>query len=239
MAEATKATNARRAVIGPVIGSYVVLATPKANDHGELRYSLQMLIPKTDAAVKAKLDRIVKAAILACPLAQNDPEKARKLWNNPKFTKPLRDADEEDREGAEYKNHYFANVGTNDKKGRPGCVLKNGTKLVDPDDIRDKMYSGAEYQVSVTAFYYDSNGNKGIGLALNNVMKWKDGPRLDGSVDAEDEFAELIDESDDSDGLGDGFGDDDGFDEPPVRGSKAKPKAKPAADDFDDDDFDI
>lgn len=217
-----KAANPRRAVIGPVIGSYVVLATPKPNDHGELRYSLQMLIPKSDKVVKDKLDKIVRAAILACPLAGNDPEKAKKLWNNPKFTKPLRDADEEDRDGAEYKNHYFANVGTNDKKGRPGCVLRDGTKLTDPDEIRDEMYSGAKFQVSVTAFYYDSNGNKGIGLALNNVMKWADGPRLDGSVDAEDEFADLIENDDDIP-----FGDD----EPPAKGGK-KPK-KPADDDDD------
>lgn len=220
----TKAANPRRAVIGPVIGSYVVLATPKPNDHGELRYSLQMLIPKSDKVVKDKLDKIVRAAILACPLAGNDPEKAKKLWNNPKFTKPLRDADEEDREGAEYKNHYFANVGTNDKKGRPGCVLRDGTKLTDPDEIRDEMYSGAKFQVSVTAFYYDSNGNKGIGLALNNVMKWQDGPRLDGSVDAEDEFADLIDNDSEID-----------FDDEPAKGSKAKAK-KPADD---DDDWDI
>lgn len=221
---ADKTPNARRAIIGPVIGSYVVLASPKPNDHGELRYSLQMLISKSDAAVKAKLDKIVKAAILTCPLAGGDATKAQKLWNNPKFTKPLRDADEEDREGAEYKNHYFANVGTNDKKGRPGCVLRNGTKLTDPDEIRDEFYSGAKLQVSVTAFYYDSNGNKGIGLALNNVMKWQDGPRLDGSVEAEDEFADLIGDDDEID-----FGDEKPA--KPAKGGKPKPDA--------DDDWDL
>lgn len=221
----TKTSNARRAVIGPVVGSYVVLASPKANDHGEMRYSMQVLVPKSDKALKDRIDKIVKAAILASPLAGNDPEKARKLWNNPKFNKPLRDADEEDREGAEYKDHYFANVGTNDKKGRPGCVLRNGTALADPDDIRDQMYSGAKYQVSMTAFYYDSNGNKGIGLALNNVMKWGDGPRLDGSVAAEDEFAELISDDDNID-----FGDDDGFGDAPAK-TTSKGKAAAAADD--------
>lgn len=227
MAEATK-PNARRAIIGPVIGSYVVLATPKPNDHGELRYSLQMIFDKADKAVKAKLDKIVYAAILACPLAGNDPVKAKKLLNNPKFGKPVRDADEEDREGAEYAGKYFANVGTNDKKGRPGCVLRNGTKLTDPDEIRDEMYSGAKYQVSVTAFYYDNSGNKGVALALNNVMKWGDGKRLDGNVDVEDEFAELIDEDANNDEID--FGDDEPA---PTRGKPNRKPSKPADDDDD------
>jgi hypothetical protein len=230
MAEPTK-TNARRAIIGPVIGSYVVLATPKANDHGEMRYSMQGIFPKTDKAVKAKLDKIVYAAILACPLAGNDPAKAKKLLNNPKFGKPVRDADEEDREGAEYQGCYFFNVGTNDKKGRPGCVLRNGTKLTDPDEIRDEMFSGAKYQISVTAFYYDNSGNKGVALALNNVMKWADGKRLDGSVDVEDEFADLISDDDEIP-----FGEDDGFDDAPARGKPNRKPAKPA-DEFDD--FDL
>lgn len=220
--------NPRRGLLGPVRGSYVVLANPKANDHGELRYSIQMLFPKSDKALIAKAEKLIKAAILACPLAGGDPEKAKKLWNNPKFGKPLRDAEAEDRDGPEYKDVVFANAGTNDKKGRPGCILKNGTKVTDPDEIMDHFFSGAWYQVSVTAFYYDNSGNKGIGFALNNVMKWKNDVRLDGSVDAEDEFADLIDENDFN-------GEDEiDFDDKPTKpkGKGGKP-AKPADDDDD------
>lgn len=220
--------NARRGLIGPVRLSYVVLANPKADDHGTLKYSLQMLLPKKDAALKAKLEKLVKAAILACPLAGGDPEKAKKLWNNPKFTKPIRDADEEGREGEEYRNHYFANCSTNDKKGRPGCILKNGTKLTDADEIMDELFSGCWGQVSVTAFYYDNSGNKGIGLALNNVMKWENDARLDGSVDAEDEFADLIDENDFN-----GEDEMDSDDKPTKPKGKGGKPAKPADDDDD------
>lgn len=193
---AEKKVNNRRAVVGPVRTSYNVLAIAKQDDHGTMKFSLQGLVPKTDKALVVKLKRLIFNAIMACPLANGDEAKAKKLMNNPNFKLPLRDADAEDRDGPEYEGMYFFNASTNDKKGRPGCVLKNGTKLNDPDEIMDELYSGCWAQVSVTAFYFDNSGNKGIAFALNNVMKWKNDTRLDGSVDAEDEFADLIDESD-------------------------------------------
>lgn len=230
MAEA-KAANPRRVVAKNVRLSYCYVAESKANDHGEQEYSTQLLIPKGGEAHKA-IQRAVNAAILACPLAGGDATKAKKLLNNPQFKKPLRDADAEGRDGAEYEGNLFANAKTNAKKGRPGVLLKNGTKLTETDDIMDEVYSGCYAHVSVTAFYFDNSGNKGIALALNNVMKVKDGERLDGSVAAEDEFADFVEEGgdfDDDDGLGD-------FDAPPARKGKSTGK-KPAAD-FDDD-FDL
>lgn len=220
MAEANKPS--RRAVVGPVRLSYVVLAEPKPDDHGELKCSLQMLVPKSDEALIKKIRRLIYIAILACPLANGDEAKAKKLMNNPNFKLPLRDAEAEDREGSEYEGMFFANAGTNVKKGKPGVVLKNGTKLVDPDEIRDNVYSGCWGQVSITAFYFDNSGNKGIAFALNNVMKWKDDDRLDGSVDASDEFADLIKEDDDEIDFGDA--------EPAAKPSGKKPP-KPAVDD--------
>lgn len=236
-----KAANPRRVVIGPVRLSYTYVAEPKENDHGEMEYSTQILIPEGSAAYK-KAQQAVNAAIMACPLANGDKTKAQKLLKNPQFKKPLRNAEEEGRDGAEYEGMIFANAKTNAKKGRPGIVLKNGTKLTDSDDIMDAIYSGCWAYVSVTAFYFDNSGNKGIALALNNIMKHKDDARLDGSVDAEDEFADMFEEGDDD--LG---GDDDDFDAPPPRkGGKSTGKPagkKPPKDDFDlggdDDDLDL
>jgi len=239
-------TNNRRAVVGPVRTSYNVLAIPKQDDHGTMKYSLQGLVPKTDKALVMKLRRLIYNAILACPLTNGDEAKAKKLMNNPNFKLPLRDADAEDREGAEYQGMFFFNASTNDKKGRPGCVLKNGTKLNDPDEIMDELYSGCWAQVSVTAFYFDNSGNKGIAFALNNVMKWKNDTRLDGSVDAEDEFADLIDPDADDGGFADDdiFGDDGSTPPPnnrrqPQQRPQQQQRRRPPADDFglDDDEF--
>ena len=220
--------NPRRAVVGPLRISYVTLAHAKPDDHGVNKFSLQGLVPKTDKALVQKLRKLIYAAILQCPLAKDNEEKAKKLMNNPQFKIPLRDADAEDRESPEYKGMFFFNSSTNDKKGRPGCVLKNGTKLTDPDEIMDELYSGCWAQVSITAYYFDNSGNKGIAFALNNVMKWKNDTRLDGSVEAEDEFADLIDPDD--------FNGEDEIDFGDEKPTKSKAKAKPAADDFDDDD---
>lgn len=242
-----KAANPRRVVVGPVRLSYTYVAEPKENDHGEMEYSTQILIPEGSAAYK-KAQQAVNAAIMACPLANGDKAKAQKLLKNPQFKKPLRSAADEGRDGAEYDGMIFANAKTNAKKGRPGIVLKNGTKLTDSDEIMDEIYSGVWAYVSVTAFYFDNSGNKGIALALNNIMKHKNDVRLDGSVDAEAEFADMFEEGDDD------LGDDD-FDAPPPRSSKGgnKPAGKggnkstgkkPPKDDFDldgddDDDLDL
>lgn len=217
-----KSGNKRRGVVLARL-SYAFLAEPKANDHGDMEYSTQIIYPKGGDTHK-KLQRLVLQAIVECPLAQGNVEKAKKLFANPNFKNPLRDADKEDRDGAEYKGQMFSNAKTNAKKGRPGIVLKNGTKLVDPDDIMDKVYSGCQAQVSITAYYFDNSGNKGIALALNNVMKWADGERLDGNISAEDEFADLVDPDDD-----DGFGLDDA---PSTSGKKGGKGNKSSGDDF-------
>lgn len=198
MAEAKK--NTRRGVVEARL-SYCVLAEPRENDHGEKEYSTQLIYKKNGPSHK-KLQQLVLAAIMECPLAKGDRDKAVKLFKAPNFKNPIRDADAEGRDGKEYEGMMFSNAKTNAKKGRPGIILKGGTKLTDPDDIIDKVYSGCTGQVSVTAYYFDNSGNKGIALALNNVMKWADGERLDGNVSAEDEFADLIDESADDDLMG-------------------------------------
>jgi hypothetical protein len=45
--------------------------------------------------------------------------------------------------------------------------------------------------VTVNFYPYDSNGNKGIGAGLNNVMKTQDGDRLSGGSSAASDFGDL------------------------------------------------
>jgi hypothetical protein len=59
---------------------------------------------------------------------------------------------------------------------------------VAPEKVKDTFYPGAIVRASVAAFYYDTEGNKGISFALNNVQFLRDGERLDSQVDASDEF---------------------------------------------------
>lgn len=77
---------------------------------------------------------------------------------------------------------------------KPGCVYAwadPNTKrpAVIPDDkVREELYAGAKVNVSLAAFTYDTDGNRGVSFALNNVQKIGDGERLDGRVSAENEF---------------------------------------------------
>lgn len=59
---------------------------------------------------------------------------------------------------------------------------------VPQEKIKEDIYAGARGRVSITAFGYDTAGNKGVGFALNNVQKLGEGERLDNRVKAEDEF---------------------------------------------------
>jgi hypothetical protein len=92
--------------------------------------------------------------------------------------------DGEDKYGA---GAVYINARTN---ARPGVVSvfpdANGKPLVITDE--EQVYPGCVVRASVTPYWYDVDGNKGIAWALNNVQKLRDGDRLDSRVKAEDEF---------------------------------------------------
>ena len=81
----------------------------------------------------------------------------------------------------------------------PGIVDKYAKPIMD----RKQIYAGCFIRVSFGVWPYDTDGSKGVTMLLNNVQKAKDGPRLAGRPDAEDEF----------DSLDDGDGDDDSGDD--------------------------
>ncbi len=67
-----------------------------------------------------------------------------------------------------------------DGKGKPARVAQ--------DDIDEVFYPGKQVKGQIKPYWYDRNGNKGIGWALNNVQAWADAERLDSRVAAEDAF---------------------------------------------------
>ena len=68
-----------------------------------------------------------------------------------------------------------------------------------PITDEEEMYSGVWAYVSVTFFPYDTNGNRGIAVGLNNVMKFKDDDSLGGRASADADFADIKDDDDDDD----------------------------------------
>ena len=52
----------------------------------------------------------------------------------------------------------------------------------------EAFYSGCYGRAQLNLFPYDSMGNAGIGVGLNNLQKVKDGPNLAGRQDPSDVF---------------------------------------------------
>jgi hypothetical protein len=75
-------------------------------------------------------------------------------------------------------------------KNRPGVVEPYAGADGRPAPLTDfdKVYAGCRVRGSVTAFAYDTAGNKGVSFALNNVQYLAPGERLDNRVDAKNEF---------------------------------------------------
>lgn len=173
-------TNIR---IGEVRFSYAHVFEPRQSDNGgDAKYSVCILIPKTATAI---LD-MVKEAIAG---AEEKGKTSKWVGKIPaKRNIPLRDGDEEEK-GPEYEGMYFLNASS---KTKPGVrVLENG-KVVEALDQED-FYSGCWGAVTVNFFPYDSSGNKGVGVGLNNVIKTRDDERLAGGATAEQDFADLGD----------------------------------------------
>lgn len=188
---ATKNTDTK-VVTGKVRISFVHVFEPHAMEEGqEPKYSLCMLIPKSDKETIAKIKKAMKAAAIAgeSVLGKFDVDKA---WPN-KIKNPLRDGDEElasgDRTGEEYKGCYFVNCSS---KNAPGVVDTKLNQIIDSNEI----YSGCYGRVSVNFYAFSVSGNKGIACGLNNLQKVADGDYLGGRSRAEDDFDEIEDDDD-------------------------------------------
>lgn len=168
-------------ITGLVRFSYANVFTPKAaQEGGKLKYSVSLIIPKSDTFT---LDRI-KAAIAEA----TEQGKASK-WGGkvpPKLKLPLRDGDEERPDDEAYKNAYFVNASSDN---RPAIVGKNPKEhIINADDF----VSGDYGRASINFYPFDASGNKGVACGLNNLQKLKDGEPLAGGTRAEDDFAEVL-----------------------------------------------
>ena len=188
---ANKIQNPMKVVTGPnTRWSYVNAWEAKSINGGAPKFSVSLIIPKSDVKTIAK----IKAAIEA---AYKDGE--AKLKGNGRtvpaldvIKTPLRDGDKERPDDPVYANAYFMNANSSTA---PGIVDADRNPILD----RSEVYSGVYGRASVNFYAFNSNGNKGIACSLNNLQKIRDGEHLGGKSSAEDDFA--IDDDDDEDFL--------------------------------------
>ena len=159
--------------------SYVNAWEPKSINGGAPKYSVSLIIPKSDTKTIEKIQAAIQAAY---------DEGQGKLKGNGKsvpalsvLKTPLRDGDAERPDDEAYADSYFinANSGT-----APGIVDADRQPILD----RSEVYSGVYGRASINFYAFNSNGNKGIACGLNNLQKIKDGEPLGGKSSAEDDF---------------------------------------------------
>ena len=159
--------------------SYVNAWEPKSINGGAPKYSVSLIIPKSDTKTIEKIQAAIQAAY---------DEGQDKLKGNGKsvpalsvLKTPLRDGDAERPDDEAYADSYFinANSGT-----APGIVDADRQPILD----RSEVYSGVYGRASINFYAFNSNGNKGIACGLNTRQKIKDGEPLGGKSRAEDDF---------------------------------------------------
>ena len=160
--------------------SYVNAWEPKAINGGTPKFSVSLIIPKSDTVTLRK----IKAAIEA---AYHDGES--KLRGNGKtvpllvaIKNPLRDGDTERPDDPAYANAFFVNANATTA---PGVVDADCNPIL----TRSEVYSGVYGRASISFYAFNSNGNRGIACGLNNLQKIRDGESLGGRTRAEDDFA--------------------------------------------------
>lgn len=171
-----------RVVLQNVRLSYAHIWEPAEDLNGNMKYSVCLLIPKTD---KKAID-CLKSGI-ATAKAEGKSKLADKSGNIPaNIDTCVHDGDTEKADKEEYAGSYYINA-----KANPDHAPKVVDHACAPIMDKDQVYSGCYAHVSVNFFAYNKNGKKGIAAGLGNIMKVKDGERFAGGASAEDDFADL------------------------------------------------
>ena len=161
--------------------SYFHAWEPISINGGTPKYSVSVLIPKSDKetlhAIEAAIDAAIEEGI--AKFGGKKPNKAA-------IKIPLRDGSE--REDEAYQGHFFVNANSTTA---PQIVDKTVKPILD----RDEVYSGCYGRVSLNFYAFNSNGNKGVACGLGNIQKLRDGEPLSSRSKAEDEFT-TVDEDD-------------------------------------------
>ena len=182
----SKFNNPTKVITGPETRwSYANVWDAKSINGGAPKFSVSLIIPKSDTKTVEKIKTAIQAAY---------EEGQSKLKGNGKsvpalsvIKTPLRDGDTERPDDQAYAGCYFINANSS---AAPGIVDADRQPILD----RSEVYSGVYGRASISLYAFNSNGNRRIACGLNNLQKIKDGEPLGGKSRAEDDFATEADD---------------------------------------------
>ena len=160
--------------------SYANVWEARAINGGTPKFSVSLIIPKSDTVTVDKIKAAIEAAY---------KEGESKLKGNSKSVQPLsaiktplRDGDTERPDDPAYKDSYFLNANSSTA---PGIVDADCEPILQ----RSEVYSGVYGRASINFYAFNTNGNRGIAVGLNNLQKIRDSEPLGGKASAESDFA--------------------------------------------------
>lgn len=186
MSNSTKLANPMKVITGKdTRWSYANVWEAKSINGGTPKFSVSLIIPKTDTVTVQKIKAAIQAAY---------EEGQAKLKGNgrsvPPLTAiktPLRDGDTERPDDPAYAGSYFINANS---ATAPGIVDTDCNPIL----TRSEVYSGVYGRASINFYAFNSNGNKGIACGLNNLQKIRDGEPLGGKSSSASDFSTDADE---------------------------------------------
>ena len=173
--------NTTKVVTGIVRLSYANVWEATSINGGTPKYSVSLIIPKSDTKTIDAINAAVDAAI-----KEGASKFGGKIPNKAALTLPLREGDTE-RDDEAYKDSFFVNANSTTA---PQIV----DRAVQPILDRAEVYSGCYARVSINFYAFNSNGNRGIACGLGNIQKVSDGDPLGGRSSAADDFSSDLDD---------------------------------------------
>lgn len=171
--------------IGECRLSYCHLFQPEAvADGGEKKYSVSIIIPKSNTKLVAQ----IRTAIDAAAAAGMSKFGGRRPAN---LKTPLRDGDIDRADDEAYADSWFINASSRTKPGVVKVMEIDGEKKLVEVTNEEDVYSGCYGYVTVNFFPFNNAGNRGIAAGLNNVLKSRDGSFLGGRTSAQSDFGDL------------------------------------------------
>ena len=149
------------------------------DENSKPKYSVSLIIPKSDTKTIAKIKAAIEAAYEEGKSKLSNGKSVPSLSS---IKTPLRDGDTDRPDDEAYANSYFINANS---ATAPGIVDANCNPILE----RSEVYSGVYGRASISFYAFNSNANKGIACGLNNLQKLRNGEPLGGRTRAEDDFA--------------------------------------------------
>lgn len=174
---------------GLVRFSYAHVFEPNSmEEDGPLKYSVSIIVPKSDVELLNKLIAAVDAAFQEGITTKFGGKEPRD-WKY-----PLHDGDIEKADDPAYADSWYFTASTFNKPGVCDRYLRPLTEA--------EFYSGCYGRASIS-FYAYNNKSRGVACGLSNIQKLYEGPKLGASTTCEQDFDVVPD--DDAQGPGSEF----------------------------------